>query len=87
MAKLFLVTVDVTLYVVAEDAEAAEEWAENNAADWREDLDHATVHAREATRVLSDRADDLPWLADIEDPQDRTCAQWIEALKAEEVTP
>jgi hypothetical protein len=86
MAKLFLVSVDVNLYVLAEDAESAEEWVENNASEWSEDLDAASVHAREATRVPSDRAGDLPWLADIEDPQERTCAQWFEATKAE-VTP
>jgi hypothetical protein len=86
MAKLFAVTVDVTLYVLASDAEAAEVWVDNNTSVWLDELDAASVHAREATRVPSNRAGDLPWLADIEDPQERTCAQWLEATKAG-VTP
>jgi hypothetical protein len=87
MARLFAVTVDVTLYVVAEDAEAAEEWVENNTSEWSEAIDdNATVHARPVTRVPDGWWDALPWLADIEDPQERTCAEWVEAAKAE-VTP
>jgi hypothetical protein len=86
MAKLFAVTVEVTLYVVADDAEAAETWVENNPDEWSPDIDGGITHAREVTRAPVTHTDTLPWIADIEDAPKRTVAQWFEATKAE-VTP
>ena len=84
MAKLFRVTVVVDLLVAAENAETAEAWTEDHIAHVVEhdDLDGASFRAREVTDLSESQGADNPWLADIEDPLWRTCAQWLEAAKA-----
>ena len=88
MAKLFSVSVEVTLYVVAQDSDGAAEWAENNADDWWTDVAPGSAYARELTRVPATRASDLPWIDSpdtvegIHDAERRTIAQWVEAAKA-----
>lgn len=78
MARLFEVTVEVKLFVAAEDADDAAEWAETNADEWWPDVSEGSAYAREATRVPTGHGSDFPWLADGVVADDRCIAEWIE---------
>jgi thiamine biosynthesis lipoprotein ApbE len=83
--KLFRVAVELDIMVIAESAYAAAEWARSNSDEWRDEIDNADVHAAEATRLIGDEGESLPWHAHVKAPE-RTCAEWLEAAKAK-VTP
>jgi hypothetical protein len=87
--RLYMVTVEFEVPVLATSREAAEEHASHDYDIWsdmRGDAGH--VHAREITKasqLAADMRDALPWLAaDVEDSEERTCAEWVPAA---EVTP
>jgi hypothetical protein len=81
MAKLFRVSVELDIMVIAESAYAAAEWARSHSREWRDELDNADTHAAEATRLIGDEGESLPWHAHVKAPE-RTCAEWLEATKA-----
>jgi hypothetical protein len=83
--KLFRVSVELDIMVLAPNAYAAAEWARNNCREWRDELNNADVHASDATRLIGDEGESLPWHAHVKAPE-RTCAEWLKATKAK-VTP
>jgi hypothetical protein len=62
--KLFEVTLEVKLFVVAESKNDAIDYVISNSSDWRDELDHADVFAEKVTElsiVPSDWVDALPY--------------------------
>lgn len=79
--RLFMVTVEFCVPVLATSREAAEEHAQEDYDVWSDERGlNAHAHAREitsASQLDDDTRHALPYLADVEDSEERTCAEWV----------
>ena len=78
--KLYMVTVEFTVPVLATSARAAEEHAQVDYEIWSDQRGMlAWAHAREvikAAQLGADERKDLPYFADVDD-DGRTCEEWV----------
>ena len=75
--KLYKVTFEVDLMVLAESADMAEQAVQVQDFNWLDEISQGTCFAQEVTDVKDvPEPDSLPWLA-CEDAPNVTCAQFL----------
>lgn len=79
--RLYMVTVEFTVPVLATSARAAEEHAQVDYEIWSDQRGMlAWAHAREISKAAQLSADErkaAPYIADVEDGDERTCEEWV----------
>ena len=79
--RLYMVRIEFEVPILATSREAAEEHAQEDYDVWSDARGlTAYAHAHEitaASQLAADMRDALPYLADVEDSEERTCAEWV----------